>query len=175
MSGGSFLWQPPEKSKASLAADIWAAGAVVHFMALGRPPVADRNEHMAKVLAERRGRDPSSRDLEESEATYWEKAILRKVTPINVKVKEQKLRKGEKSNPVYSDWLNGWMYRMLDFKAYSRNSSATLLQEMIPQAINRMRDLDGEAATEDLELSVMEGTNEKLLMLCKVGVAGSLL
>ncbi|KZM22612.1 ATP binding [Ascochyta rabiei] len=48
---GTFDWQPPENPRINtMAADIWALGACVHFLATGKKPVADAKEYRAARL-----------------------------------------------------------------------------------------------------------------------------
>ena len=46
-SPGTWKWQPPELPMTSMKADVWALGAIIHFLAHdGRPPLRQRPQSM---------------------------------------------------------------------------------------------------------------------------------
>jgi serine/threonine protein kinase len=132
-TGGSEFWQPPEQCQppnlAGPAQDMWALGAIIHYLALGEPP-CDGSK--------------GNRTLNGSD---WRSSIPRKVTEICKKPTE---RVSTFKNTVvsglhtefsdadvekqwsgcYSKLLNHFMQRCLHFDASKRATSFEIVREL---------------------------------------------
>jgi serine/threonine protein kinase len=106
-NGGTPLYQPPEKPFAGTkAGDIYAAGAVLHFLALGEPPVnANLDAMPASVIPI--NFPPSER---------WSQWLMGSAT--------------EPWEGTYSGELNGFMLWCLDEEAEMRPSGVALFEAL---------------------------------------------
>ncbi|KAH6637438.1 serine/threonine protein kinase-like protein [Boeremia exigua] len=104
---GTYEWQPPENPQINtMAAEVWALGACVHFLATGQKPIED-TEHSRAAFLERVGQDPenSEQDYYSSSDRYVTARIPRRALPINLDAQTQ-LSRGITNqgppNPQYS-------------------------------------------------------------------------
>lgn len=132
-TGGSEYWQPPEQCQfpyvAGPAQDIWALGAVIHFLALGEPPC-----------------DGTKGDFK-LEGGAWRASLPRKVSKICSKPKERvsnfkyALMRGLRTEfsgadvekrwgGCYSKLLNYWMERCLQFDATRRATAFEIVRDL---------------------------------------------
>ena len=103
---------------------MWALGAIIHLLAIGKPPVRDIEKYKAEVIYEGRGKEPSNYDPQNGSG-YWKQRVPREVTRINISVDDQRFRRGNdcKLHAVYSDTLNIWILRALSTKEKYRITS----------------------------------------------------
>lgn len=126
-SAGTHDWQPAEQVMAPHYAgpeqDIWSLGAVVHYLALGEPPI----DWMR-----------ANRELEEK-SQAWKASIPRRVTRISgrpdlrKRLGHQKHYTGDGHQPwanKYSIRLNRWMMRMLKMDPNERATAVELAKSM---------------------------------------------
>ncbi|TLD19996.1 kinase-like protein [Venturia nashicola] len=133
-TGGSEYWQPPEQCQApniaGPAQDVWAMGAIIHYLALGEPPCDGTN---------------SALPLEEG--ANWRASLPRKVTSISMKPQDRtsmfkdvmtghlrtefhKADADKKWGGTYSQLLDHYMQRCLQLDAKNRATSWEILMEM---------------------------------------------
>jgi serine/threonine protein kinase len=99
-NGGTYDWQPPEQvlppHKAGPKQDMWALGAIIHYLALGEPPidVAKADNKLKKGSEE------------------WKRSIPRRVVCIN---EEPRLRQGIGNHENYDgDGAESWSVKYSD-------------------------------------------------------------
>ncbi|KAJ9660140.1 hypothetical protein H2201_007047 [Coniosporium apollinis] len=115
-TGGTRDWQPPERPVATPAGDVWSVGAIVHSLALGRPPIADVNEF--------RDAHPDARGIEWKNPRYFRDNLPREVTQICALGGKQYA--GTFGDHAYSKSLNSWMLQALARHPKDRMSSLEL-------------------------------------------------
>jgi serine/threonine protein kinase len=87
---GSFSWQGPENPLINTkASEIWALGACIHFLAAGDYALEDRDRFKAECFAEN-NRHPDSAQAYGHIDNYYAARVLRKITPINLSLEEQR-------------------------------------------------------------------------------------
>lgn len=150
---GTFDWQPPENPRINTtAAEIWALGACVHFLATGQKPIADTGEYRAARL-ERARENPGMLEEYSSPGRYYAATAPRRVIPINLDAEKQ-VHCGFASqgyfNHQYSDELNGWMVRCLLFAPARRPAMTDLIVEMSVEAQSMLKRMGGTAALADM-------------------------
>jgi serine/threonine protein kinase len=159
---GTFEWQPPENPLINtMAADIWALGACVHYLALGKPPIEDLDEYKGKREKLHIGHNvPSSMENYPTAEHYYMARVPREVTPINLSEEEQ-LGQGiavanTEDAPTfhhrYSNELNGWMEQCLKREPGERPTTRKLLDGIDEEATSLLKRMGGTAALTDLEL-----------------------
>ncbi|KAJ8108528.1 hypothetical protein OPT61_g8111 [Boeremia exigua] len=155
---GTFDWQPPENPLINtVAAEIWALGACVHFLATGQKPIADTKTNREACLdrAEKFSEDQSDRGYYSSSNRYVAARVPRRVIPINLDAATQ-IRCGVATqaspNPQYSDELNDWMAQCLRFAPEERATTQHLLSDMSTVAQGMLRRMGGRAALADMEM-----------------------
>lgn len=150
---GTFDWQPPENPRINTpAAETWALGACIHFLATGRKPIANTKSN--RVVLEARADGTAERACYSSTDRYLTAKVPREVIPINLDAQTQ-VERGiaplKLPNFQYSDELNDWMTRCLDFDPAQRPMTTELLSEMGPLALRMLRRMGGTAALADME------------------------
>ena len=160
---GTYDWQPPENPQINTtAAEIWALGACVHFLATGQKPIANTEANRAACL-ERATRQSgaveersSERDYYSSSNRYCAAKVPRRVIPINLDAQTQ-LRRGIANrgfpNPQYSDELNDWMTRCLQFEPARRPTMEGLMSDMGAVAQGMLKRMGGAAALADMKVT----------------------
>ncbi|EAT80358.1 hypothetical protein HBH56_146320 [Parastagonospora nodorum] len=156
---GTFEYQPPEIGKVNTkAAEIWALGACVHFLATGIYPTEDKYE-FGEAYVDEHGQDPDEA-VDYGGAGRWYAAhVPRQVTPINLSPGQQRQQGlgpflshgGERFVHQYSDELNSWMKRCLSFTPGGRPTAIRLVNEMGTVAKKMLYKMGGKAALVDLE------------------------
>lgn len=150
---GTVDWAPPERCN-SMAGDVWSLGAVVHYMAIGDPPLESFSNFTARWAQTPGYEMPVFKTKEEAES-HWGWEAHRIVTPINLTPAEQALRWGPEApvREVYSDKLNAYMIDMLRYLPGDRLSAVGILQRAKAQGLAAYLERHwGQAATKDLEL-----------------------
>ncbi|EON65771.1 STE protein kinase [Coniosporium apollinis CBS 100218] len=115
-TGGSRDWQPPERPVATPAGDVWSVGAIVHSLALGRPPIADVNKF--------RDAHSNAKEIDRDNPRYFRDVLPREVTPICAV--EGKEYAGTFGDHACSNTLNSWMMQALARHPKDRMSSLKL-------------------------------------------------
>lgn len=153
---GTFDWQPPENPLINTkAAETWALGACVHFLATGHKPIANTLECKGTRLD--RAKQTSGK-LEEysSPSRYYAATAPRRVTPINLDAEQQAYRgvadQGD-YNHQYSDELNGWMVRCLHFVPARRPTTTELIVDLSVEAQGMLKRMGGAPALADLSVT----------------------
>lgn len=157
---GTFEWQPPENPQINTAAaEIWAVGACIHFLATGLRPIANTQSDRDACLekAEQNSTGLSEREYYSSSDRYVAARIPRRVIPINLDAQTQ-LRRGiaigqQSPNLQYSDELNYWMVQCLDFAPAKRPTVEELTSLMAGTAQIMLRQMGGTAALADMEVT----------------------
>jgi serine/threonine protein kinase len=157
---GTFAYQPPENPIVNTrAAEIWAMGACVHYLATGNAPLESIPDYVNTVFAQN-NRHPHSAQQYANLGCYYSARVPRHVTPINLSPVEQQqqnigpfLRNDKECfNPQYSDTLNKWMKRCLSSFPGRRPTVERLLRDMVPEAKIILKKMGGAAAMVDLEV-----------------------
>jgi serine/threonine protein kinase len=157
---GTFDWQPPEvKLINTKAAEIWALGACVHYLATGTAPIRDPVEYGAEVFAQN-NRDPDAVQDYGGPDNYYAAHAPRIVIPINLSQAQQQRRGfgpyfqegADRYNPQYSDELNNWMKQCLRTAPVGRPTAARLVNEMGAVAKDMLKKMGGKSALVDLEI-----------------------
>ncbi|KAJ4987303.1 hypothetical protein SVAN01_07173 [Stagonosporopsis vannaccii] len=156
---GTYEWQPPENPQINTtAAECWALGACVHFLATGQKPIANTRENRDAVLegAKHNSDEVSEQDYYSSSDRYFAARVPRRVIPINVDAEAQ-LRHGlaaeQPPNPQYSDELNNWMVQCLQWAPEDRPAVGELMSLMAPMARGMLKQMGGTAALADMEVT----------------------
>lgn len=156
---GTFEWQPPENPIINTkAADIWALGACVHFLATGKCPIESRSAYESQILAEGAGH-PEAIHKYKTPKRYYAARVPRSVTPINLSPDEQRrsgygpsfVNDDEVFNPQYSVELNKWMKLCLSTSPARRPTAQRLMIELNQEARRMLRKLGEEKAMTDLD------------------------
>lgn len=159
---GTFEWQPPENPKINTkAADIWALGACVQYLATGMYPIEDKAAYEATRFAENNAHPDSARDYP-TPNRYYAARVPRRATPINLSKAEQR-RQGiapycwvaggpDCYNPQYSDELNSWMQQCLHHTPSRRPTAERLVKRMSLEAKGMLKRMGGQAALTDLDI-----------------------
>jgi serine/threonine protein kinase len=132
-TGGSEYWQPPEQCQfpnhAGPAQDIWALGAVIHFLALGEPPCDAANGDSSQQGAEWRASLP--RKVTKISAKPANRVGLFKcVVPGNSRMEFAKADVEKKWGGCYSKLLNYYMQRCLHFDVAKRATAIEIVKEL---------------------------------------------
>ncbi|XPS68402.1 hypothetical protein M3J07_000685 [Ascochyta lentis] len=153
---GTFDWQPPENPRINTtAAEIWALGACVHFLATGQKPIADTKECRAARL-NRAKETPGTLEEYSSPSRYYAATAPRRVVPINLDADMQTHRgvaNPESYNHQYSDELNDWMFQCLQFVPAHRPTVLGLLNGLSPVAQGLLKRMGGTAAMADMAVT----------------------
>ncbi|RMZ70197.1 serine threonine kinase [Pyrenophora seminiperda CCB06] len=174
---GTFRWQPPENTTEGInteAADVWALGACVHFLATGKAPVTIE-ESRAFADAQYRannGQHPASVQEFNLVAWYYDAHAPRRIIPINL-TKDEHHQRGlglsieeKRSQAIgpeyyqYSDELNDWMMQCLNFRPSERPNTSQLTHGMGIQAVDMLRKMGGKSALVDMEAKFGVGTQD---------------
>ncbi|KAH7085420.1 kinase-like domain-containing protein [Paraphoma chrysanthemicola] len=159
---GTFEWQPPENPKVNTkAADIWALGASVHYLATGLYPIDDKVAYEATRFAENNAH-PQSAHQYTPVNRYYAARVPRKVTPTNLSRAEQR-QQGiapytwvaggpDCYNHQYSDALNGWITQCLHTTPGRRPTAERLVERMSLDAKSMLKKMGGQAALTDLDV-----------------------
>ncbi|KAF2000331.1 serine/threonine protein kinase-like protein [Amniculicola lignicola CBS 123094] len=159
---GTYVWQPPERPLINTtAADVWALGALVHYLAVDDAPVESIEEFRAAEMARHGGAHPPAAGGFQTPMAYYQSRVPRNVTPINLSRSEQEEmgvttrgRHGQVLyNHTYSDELNGWMSKCLRASRLRRPSAGVLVEEMIPVAMEMLKAAGGQNALVDMDVS----------------------
>lgn len=154
---GTYQWQPPENPHINTTeADIWALGACIHFLAVGRPPIQDLAGFTAqfqKGLDDASSNEPESMKHYASAGPYCRARVPREVTPINLSSEAQQERGLDPEVYQYSDDLHDWMSQCLQFEPEGRPSAGRLLEEMVDVGKKILRSMGGQAALAQLEVT----------------------
>ncbi|KAF2641464.1 kinase-like protein [Massarina eburnea CBS 473.64] len=156
---GTFDWQPPENPLINRkAADMWALGACVHYMAIGKAPIQDVGRYIDEYYADEND-DPASANKYSSLRRYFNATVPREVTSINVSYSRQKaqgtvaVKDGKPQyNYQYSRELDGWMKKCLRKTPAGRPTVERLLGEMVPVANAMLLRSGGQSALIDLSV-----------------------
>lgn len=156
---GTFVWQPPEAPHVKTTfADIWAMGAVLHYLAFDELMIPARTPNWLDQLDDEDEEEALKWEEDYSSGRAWYDAMApRLVSPINLgkpsKVAEVDFPGvDDVCKPKYSDRLNYWMMQCLEFDPFERVTIKRLMEEMIPEARTKLMDLGGEKALVDFEL-----------------------
>ncbi|KAJ9649427.1 hypothetical protein H2199_000202 [Coniosporium tulheliwenetii] len=115
-TGGTPGWQPPETPIATPAGDVWSVGAIVHFLALARPPIANLREFRAEYS--------DADEIERMDPNFFYRNVPREVTQICALTGHE--YSGKFGDRAYSRELNTWMSKALAENAKERVKSADL-------------------------------------------------
>lgn len=156
---GSFAWQAPENPAINTkAAEIWALGACIHYLATGNYPLDDRDQFKAECFAEN-NRHPDSAQAYGQIDNYYSARVPRKVTPINLNPEQQRqqgvvqFRDGKRCyNHQYSDELNLWMTRCLSMNPSRRPTVLRLVNDMGLEARSMLKKMGGKTALVDMDV-----------------------
>ena len=137
------------------AADVWALGALVHFLAVGTPPIVHVDLFKKGVRKLYGGEDPPEASQYSHPSQYYYARARRYVTPINYTQHQQRgYRIVPHMHPecyqTYSNPLDNWMRCALS-PLDMRVTTETLLKKMVPQAKAILRELSGPNGLVDLE------------------------
>ncbi|KAJ4355750.1 uncharacterized protein N0V89_003770 [Didymosphaeria variabile] len=157
---GTYIWQPPESPYINTTyADIWAVGALIHYLAFGEYLVEPMRPNWVDDLDEEDMHEVQKYRNKYSSSHNWYLALgPRIVSPINLgevsRITKAEVMSLDKHmyKPKYSDRLNYWMMECLEFDPVERVTVERLMKEMIPEARAALLDLGGEKALTDFEL-----------------------
>lgn len=156
---GTYDWQPPENPQINtIAAETWALGACIHFLATGQKPIANTHKNRDACL-EKAGQNStnlSEREYYSSSGRYCAARVPRRVTPINLDAQTQLLRgitAKQSPNPQYSDELNHWMMQCMQGAPEQRPETAELVASMFPTAKGMLKQMGGTAALADMDVT----------------------
>jgi serine/threonine protein kinase len=113
---GTPPWQAPEIPNAIPASDVWAIGAIVHYLALGKPPIRTSEIGPARIWI--RDNVPLCVGRKDAEKLFYVAKNPRSPQHINVR------RRGK----VYSSLLDYWMMRALCMSFELRITASDLLR-----------------------------------------------
>ncbi|KAJ4365811.1 hypothetical protein N0V83_008432 [Neocucurbitaria cava] len=149
---GTFQWQPPENPVINTrAAEIWALGACVHFLAIGNAP----HQHFgrwATALYNQNNQHPDSAQDYSHPAHYYSARVPRQVTPINLSKAQQQGMGVGPDNYQYSDELNNWMSQCLRRTPSRRPTAERLVNGMGIVAQGMLKRMGGKNASVDLDV-----------------------
>ncbi|CAO2656368.1 Nn.00g051710.m01.CDS01 [Neocucurbitaria sp. VM-36] len=155
---GTFQWQPPENPIINTtAAEIWALGACVHFLAIGSAPI----QHLGQFAVARfheNNRHPNSAQDYSSPDRYYGARVPRQVTPINLSKQQQRRRGIGPDNHQYSDELNDWMTQCLRRTPSRRPTADRLIYGMSIVAKGMLKRMGGKPALVDLDIKFSAST-----------------
>ena len=134
---GTPPWQAPEIPNAIPASDVWAIGAIVHYLALGKPPIRTSEIGPARIWI--RDNVPLCVGRKDAEKLFYIAKNPRSPKHINVK------RKGK----PYSSLLDYWMMRALCMSFELRITASDLLRFV--------------GAIADIAIDLVENGKENLL------------
>ncbi|KAL6707433.1 hypothetical protein ACN47E_004212 [Coniothyrium glycines] len=136
---GTYTWQPPENPMINTkAADIWALGACIHYLATGHAPLANIATYAAGRFQEQNQHPKSAGEYETPDCYYYAR-VPRRVDAINV------------GNLQYSDELNGWMMKCLNHDPKKRPRAEKLVEDMWTTATEILKLSGGNSALIDLD------------------------
>ncbi|KAH7393997.1 kinase-like domain-containing protein [Phaeosphaeria sp. MPI-PUGE-AT-0046c] len=159
---GTYEWQPPENPIINTkAADIWALGACVHFLANGKCPIESRSNYASTILAGGAGHPISTQNYKNPDR-YYAARVPRCITPINLSPDEQRnlgygpsiVNEHDIFNAQYSDTLNEWMERCLSVSPSKRPTAERLMNDMGPEARRMLTKLGGAKALIDMDIKI---------------------
>lgn len=156
---GTYDWQPPENPLINTtAAECWALGACVHFLATGQKPVENTQRNRDACLKKAKNNnmlDVTEHENYSSSGRYFAARVPRRVIPINLDAEAQHLRgiaRRESPHHQYSDELNHWMIQCLKWAPTERPTVEILMSSMFPTSQLALRQLGGTAAQADLKV-----------------------
>ncbi|ORY12697.1 serine/threonine protein kinase-like protein [Clohesyomyces aquaticus] len=160
---GTYEWQAPEIPHVNTkAADVWAAGACLHFLAVGEAPVQNVERHMQRVVGGNGGIYPNRPSMADyaNHYRYYCAKVPREVTAINLSPAQQETvgiapynsPDRPTHNAEYTDALNTWMNRILHFTPSERPSAGQLVTDLIPVAREWLKKMTGKSGLVDLEI-----------------------
>lgn len=156
---GTYDWQPPENPQINTtAAECWALGACVHFLATGQKPIANtkRNRDACLERAKQNSAEESEKGYYSSSDRFFAARVPRRVIPINLDAETQ-VRHGYPAdrtpNAQYSDELHHWMVQCLKWAPEDRPTIEELLSLMGNTAHGILRQMGGQAAFADMEVT----------------------
>jgi len=151
---GTYEWQPPENPIINTeAAEVWALGACVHYLAKGKAPIGDRDDYKQACQRVFDG-DPPSAQKYNPRHRYYAAKVPREAIPINIPFREGPDGIGSRPPRQYSGELNYWMMRCLSPEASTRATAEQLITDMVPDAKSILQLMGGNAALTDLEIEV---------------------
>ncbi|KAF1843959.1 serine/threonine protein kinase-like protein [Cucurbitaria berberidis CBS 394.84] len=149
---GTFHYQPPEIPIINTtAAETWALGACVHFLATGNAPIQNFGQYAVTRFNENHKHPDSARGYS-SPDHYYSARVPRQVTPINLSREQQRLRGIGPDNHQYSDELNAWMTRCLSHSPNTRPTADRLVNSMSLVARGLLKRMGGKTALVDLDV-----------------------
>ncbi|KAF1956740.1 serine/threonine protein kinase-like protein [Byssothecium circinans] len=156
---GTFEWQPPENPFINRkAADVWALGACVHYVALGKAPLGDVDQYTNERIG-MDGLHPRSAQEYSTPRRYYAANVPREVTPIDLSERQQQRRgmvsdkDGElQYNHQYGTELSKWMRQCLRTTPSARPTVEKLVNNMVPEAYTRLKVFGGQTALIDMEV-----------------------
>ena len=151
---GTFMWQPPENHTEGIntrAADVWALGACIHFLATGKAPIEDSDAYIAQRIRENNYQHPASAEGYSGELRYYHSRVPRRATPINLSKEDKQAQGIGPTYHQYSDELNDWMTRCLNHTPSRRPSTGRLVYDMGIVARSMLQKMGGTAALGDME------------------------
>ncbi|KAJ9664911.1 hypothetical protein H2201_004963 [Coniosporium apollinis] len=111
-TGGTPDWQPPETPIATPAGNMWSVSAIIHFLALARPPIANLREFRAKYS--------DADEIERMDPNFFYRNVPREVTQICALTGHE--YSGKFGDHAYSRQLNTWMSKALAENPKERKS-----------------------------------------------------
>ncbi|QDS77973.1 hypothetical protein FKW77_001887 [Venturia effusa] len=135
-TGGSEYWQPQEQCQspnlAGPAQDVWAMGAIIHYLALGEPPCDGLNPALPleqgsnwRASLPRKATSISTRPQDRT-------AMFKNVNPGGLRTEFHKADADKKWGGTYSKLLNHYMQRCLELKPGERATSWDVVKEIGP-------------------------------------------
>jgi serine/threonine protein kinase len=157
---GTFEWQPSEVNLINTkAAEVWALGACVHYLATGTAPIRDPVAYGAEVFVQNKRNPDAVQDYGGPES-YYPAYAPRIVIAIDLSQAQQRRRDfgpyfhegAHRYNPQYSDEFNGWMRQCLRTSPAGRPTAARLVNKMGVVAKDMLKKIGGKVALVDLEV-----------------------
>jgi serine/threonine protein kinase len=162
---GTFQWQPPENPTQGIntrAADVWALGACIHFLATGKAPIEDSDAYAARRYRDNNNQHPASAQVYGHEHRYYKARVPRRAIPINL-TKDQLHQRGlglsteeKRAQGIgpeyhqYSDELNDWMMQCLSRTPSHRPTAERLVYGMSLVAMGMLKKIGGKSALLDM-------------------------
>ncbi|OCL07979.1 kinase-like protein [Glonium stellatum] len=112
---GTHQWQAPEIPNATPASDVWAIGAIIHYLALGKPPIKTVEMSPEHIWIQRNV--PLYIPLQDAQILYYFAKYPRSPSHINL----------ECEGKHYSNLLDYWMMRALHISFQLRITASELL------------------------------------------------